>query len=153
MYISLNCGYYFGVSCIVGSFMEQDDFDIENWIGQDIYDSPLAKSPLGEHIDFDSFIPDGLWVFWRATCDHCAEHLAPLTTTEVGERIVTLVQLREKHDTEGNRAVHILPTGGFVQSAALPEALEYVIQTPGAMLVENGKITQAKEAVSPEDHF
>lgn len=32
MYISLNCGYYFGVSCIVGSFMENDDFDIENWI-------------------------------------------------------------------------------------------------------------------------
>lgn len=32
MYIRLNAGLYFGVSCIVGSFMEQDDFDIENWI-------------------------------------------------------------------------------------------------------------------------
>ena len=127
--------------------------DIENWGGRDIHDSPLAQPPLRKHIDFDSFIPDGLWVFWRATCDHCAEHLAHLATTETGERIVTLVQLREKHDTEGNRAVHLLPTGGFVQNAALPESLEYVIQTPGAMLVENGEITRAKEAVSQEEHF
>lgn len=32
MYIKLNTGLHFGVSCIVGSFMDQDDFDIENWI-------------------------------------------------------------------------------------------------------------------------
>lgn len=32
MYIKLNTGYYFGVSCIVGSFMEKDDFNIEEWL-------------------------------------------------------------------------------------------------------------------------
>ena len=32
MYISLIEGLHFGVSCIVGSFMEKDDFDIETWI-------------------------------------------------------------------------------------------------------------------------
>ena len=31
MYIKLNPGLYFGVSCIVGSFMDKDDFDIELW--------------------------------------------------------------------------------------------------------------------------
>ena len=28
----LNKGYHFGVSCIVGSFTEKRDFDIDNWI-------------------------------------------------------------------------------------------------------------------------
>lgn len=32
MYIKLNTGYYFGVSCIVGSFMEKDDFSLEGWL-------------------------------------------------------------------------------------------------------------------------
>lgn len=31
MYIKLNTGNHFGVSCIVGSFMKKDNFDIENW--------------------------------------------------------------------------------------------------------------------------
>lgn len=32
MYIKLNPGFHFGVSCIVGSFMDEDDFDIDGWI-------------------------------------------------------------------------------------------------------------------------
>ncbi len=125
--------------------------DIEDWIGREIFDTPLAEAPLSDHIDVDSLLPEGLWVFWRQTCDHCAEHLAQLAVQEVGERIVTLIQLREPFDTEGNRVVHLLPTGGFVQSVALPESIQYVIQTPAEMLLENGKIVGAKEATSPDD--
>lgn len=40
MYIKLNPGLHFGVSCIVGSFMDEDDFDIENWI---IYRDKLKR--------------------------------------------------------------------------------------------------------------
>lgn len=32
MYIKLNPGLHFGVSCIVGSFMDEDDFEIDRWI-------------------------------------------------------------------------------------------------------------------------
>ena len=32
MYIRLNPGLYFGVSCIVGSFMDQDNFEIDSWM-------------------------------------------------------------------------------------------------------------------------
>lgn len=32
MYIKLDAGFYFGVSCIVGSFMDKDDFKIEEWL-------------------------------------------------------------------------------------------------------------------------
>ena len=32
MYIRLNAGLHFGVSCIVGSFVEEDNFDLETWL-------------------------------------------------------------------------------------------------------------------------
>ena len=32
MYVKLNAGLHFGVSCIVGSFVDQDNFDIDMWI-------------------------------------------------------------------------------------------------------------------------
>ena len=32
MYVRLSQGCYFGVSCIVGSFVDQGNFDIEDWI-------------------------------------------------------------------------------------------------------------------------
>lgn len=32
MYIRLNTGLYFGLSCIVGSFLDNDDFDINDWL-------------------------------------------------------------------------------------------------------------------------
>ena len=32
LYIRLTAGLHFGVSCIVGSFMEEDNFDIDSWI-------------------------------------------------------------------------------------------------------------------------
>lgn len=31
MYISLNTGHHFGISCIVGSFLERDDFNLDTW--------------------------------------------------------------------------------------------------------------------------
>lgn len=32
MYIKLNAGLHFGVSCIVGSFVDEDNFDLDTWI-------------------------------------------------------------------------------------------------------------------------
>ena len=32
MYVKLNKGLHFGISCIVGSFMDKREFDIDNWI-------------------------------------------------------------------------------------------------------------------------
>ena len=32
MYIEINRGHQFGISCIVGSFSENNDFDLDNWI-------------------------------------------------------------------------------------------------------------------------
>lgn len=124
--------------------------DLEKWVGKDIWDTPLGQPPLSSSIDVNALALDGLWVFWRATCDHCAEHLKALKEKEQGQRLLVLVQLEEKNDTLANRVVHELPDGIFVQHAVLPATIEYVLQTPGELLLEGGKVVAAKEGATSE---
>lgn len=124
--------------------------DLENWVGKDIWDSPLGQPPLSASIDVNALALDGLWVFWRADCDHCKDHLAEMKTKEQGQRLLVLVQLEQKTDTLANRVVHELPDGNFVQHATLPASIQYVLSTPGELLLEAGKIVAAKEAVTSE---
>ncbi len=122
------------------------ELDIENWVGKDVWDTPLYA-----RMEDSSNLPlDGLWVIYRSTCEHCAEHLATLQQTEVGARMVTLIRLKERTDTEANRVVHAVPTGDFVQHVALPDTLDYIIQTPGDMELEGGRIVSAREAAGEE---
>jgi len=122
--------------------------DLEKWVGQDIWSTPLGQAPLNASLDVNTLALDGLWVFWRATCDHCAVHLKELKAKEQGQRLLVLVQLEERQDTLANRVVHELPEGNFVQRAVLPASIEYVLPTPGELLLEGGKIVAAKEAVA-----
>jgi len=124
---------------------------VERWVGLDISETPLGKPPLNQFIDVNQLALDGLWVFWRATCDHCAKHLAHLADTEDGTRFVTLIQLEEAHDTVGNRVVNKMPSGNFVKEAKLPPSIAYLISTPAELVLEAGKVVKAKEGVTPED--
>jgi hypothetical protein len=124
------------------------ELDVESWVGR-----TLAETPLAAHLDLDAMIQDGLWVLYRSTCDHCAEHLAKLAQSEVGERFITLVRLREPTDNEANRVVHLVPEGGFVQNAELPDSLTYILTTPADLFVENGVIVDAHEGAGDhEEH-
>ncbi|MSR63095.1 MAG: hypothetical protein EXS08_11695 [Planctomycetes bacterium] len=125
--------------------------DIGKWIGQDIWDTPLGKPPLSQYVDVKALPLDGLWVFWRATCDHCAVHLKHLAETEHDERDITLVQLEEPNDSLANQVVHAMPDGLRVQRARLPASISYVLQTPGELLLEAGKVVAAQEAANPEN--
>jgi len=126
------------------------DLPVEKWVGQDVWDTPLGKAPLNAYIDVSKLPLDGLWVFWRATCEHCAKHLADMAQKEHGERLITLIQLEETNDTLSNRVVHAMPDGNFVQYARLPPSISYVLQTPAELLLAGGKITDAREGVTPE---
>jgi len=124
--------------------------ELEKWVGQEIWDTPLNKPPLAQYIDVNQLPLDGLWVFWRATCEHCAAHLEHMETAETGQRLLTLVQLEERSDTLANRVVHRMPSGNFVKMVTLPPAFTYVLQTPAELLLEGGKVVAAKEGVTPE---
>lgn len=114
--------------------------EVEKWVGMDAGETPLAQV-----IDPYTFFPDGRWVLWRATCDECAAHLKEMKETETGERLITLIQIKEKHDTLGNQVVHDFPDGAFVHRAELPDSLEYIIGAPAELDVEAFMITGARE--------
>lgn len=126
------------------------ELDVESWVGQTIFDTPLAQAPLDAYVDVNTLWLEGLWVFWRATCEHCQAHLAHLAEQEHGERLITLVQLEEPTDTLANRVVHQMPDGNFVQHARLPPSIAYLLQTPAELRLEGGTIAAAREAVTPE---
>lgn len=126
------------------------ELDVEDWIGKDVWDTPLGQPPLNAYIKVVELPLDGLWVFWRSTCQHCGKHLAHLAESEHGERALTLVQLEEKHDTMANSEVHVRPSGNFVQEARLPPSIAYVLETPAELLLEGGKVVAAREGVKPE---
>jgi hypothetical protein len=129
------------------------ELQIESWIGRDVWDTPLAQPPLDQSIDVMALPLDGLWVFWRQTCDHCAEHLSHLAEVEHGQRLIALIQLEEPGDTEANRVVYEMPTGNFVLHARLPPTMTYILQTPGEMLLEGGRIVKAQEGATTENGF
>ena len=108
-----------------------------------------AESGLLEELRKTQLPLDGLWVFWRSTCDHCAAHLKHLAETETGTTLITLVRLEEPTDTEANRVVHELPSGNFVQQALLPPIVNYVIETPAELELEGGKVVAARQGVTP----
>ena len=126
------------------------ELDVEDWVGKDIWDTPLGQPPLSGYVDVTQLPLDGLWVFWRSTCDHCAAHLKHLAETETGATLITLVRLEEPADSESNRVVHELPSGNFVQQALLPPIVNYVMETPAELRLEGGKVVAAREGVTPE---
>lgn len=132
---------------VAGQWIE---LDVEKWVGQEIWDTALGKPPLSAHVDVAALPLDGLWVFYRQTCEHCAKHLAKLAESEHGERLITLVQLEEPNDTLANRVVNAMPDGNFVQHARLPASISYVLQTPAELVLEGGKVVAAAEGVDEE---
>ena len=118
--------------------------DLESWVGELIYDTPLA-----ELIEQDiSILPtEGLWVLWRADCDHCAAHLEELEANPPPEIFLTLVQLKQSSDTDKNRVVHVLPSGPTVVEVSLPDSLDYAVNTPGELRLEGAVVVSAEEGV------
>ncbi len=121
-------------------------FDLADWVGMDVSETPLAQ-----FIDPYTLPSDGLWVFWRSTCDHCSEHMDHLIETEVGDRLLTMLRLNEQSDTEGNRVVHALPSGPHVVHEDLPDSVHYVITTPGVLEVEAYVVISGEEAIGLDE--
>ncbi|MEW6072499.1 MAG: MauE/DoxX family redox-associated membrane protein [Planctomycetota bacterium] len=124
-------------------------FDLAQWAGRDIGKTELAQVLAPDELY--ALPPDGLWVFWRSTCDHCAEHMAHLAETERGERMITLLRLNEPTDTEGNRVVHTFPEGSFVVRADLPDRVDYVVTTPGELEMQSFVVVRGEEAVGLDE--
>ena len=116
------------------------------WEGQDIFSSPLAP-----WIDFESgALPiDGLYVFYRQTCDHCRDHLMKLIEEDIGMPMV-LVKINEKGDNPENNLIDLKPEGPHIIEIELDPEIEWVIETPADLELEGGMITRGEEGVGKE---
>ena len=114
--------------------------DVESWVGKEVADTDLAP-----FIDVSAMPSEGLWVFYRHTCEHCAEHLFELAATDEGERPITLLRIVDEGDTEENRVVQLLPEGEHVTMVELPIDVDWVVTTPAEFELEAGRIVSARE--------
>ncbi len=120
----------------------------EEWIDMSIDETPLAKV-LPEVKDMPD---DGTWVFWRWTCDHCAEHLLNLAQdVEKNMLPIVLIRVEEAGDNEGNRMVDIKPEGGHVYELALPPTTNWAITTPSDLEVMGRMVISARDRIELHD--
>lgn len=122
-------------------------FDVEEWVGKSIDETPLAQAIEG---GIGELPFDGPWILWRSTCDHCAKHLEHLAQNPPDVPFITLVRLKERHDTEANRQVVVMPEGANVVQASCPDTIDYVVTTPAELWLEGGIIVRAEEGVGVE---
>jgi hypothetical protein len=119
----------------------------ESWKDQLVYDTPFAELFPSE---IETLPTDGLYVFWRWDCDHCAEHLRELADADDLSTPIVLVRLMQSHDNEENRAVLAMPTGSHVTKLSLPPEQQYVIETPAEFVLEGGVVVSAREGIREE---
>jgi len=124
------------------------ELDLEGMVGQNIWDTPLAN-----HLEQDVYsLPmDGLWVLWRQDCEHCAAHFDRLDPGGPDTPMLILVQLRQDHDTEANRIAYPPAAGPSVVHATLRAGVDYVVTTPGELVLSEGVVTAGREGVDASD--
>lgn len=110
------------------------------WVGKAVYDIP----ELARHVQPAEALPvDGLLVLWRASCDHCKDHLAKLRGEDKGERPILLLQLQD--DLKSAAVVDALPEGAHVSKFQTPAGVDIVLQTPWDVVVAGGMVASAVE--------
>lgn len=107
----------------------------EAWVGQMLYDIPLAG-----HVSFDLVPPDATVVFWRAQCDHCAQHLEAMALEDLGVHPIVLVELPHPSDSEDNRVVQLKPHGPHVLELRAPDHTDWILTTPYEFELEDALI-------------
>lgn len=121
------------------------DLEMGAWKGKALKDTSLAKAiTLPE-------TTDGVWVFYRDSCEVCAGCLRWMSILEQGSRDVTMVKVPEKAKPGVAAAVHDVPRGPFVRRLELSADVDWVITTPARMIVKGGVVEEIREGVAEED--
>lgn len=119
--------------------------DFRSWEGKKVADLDLAK-----WVDLSN-AQDGLWIFYRDSCEVCAACLQNVAIRELGAREITLVKIPERGAEAEQHVVHALPRGPFVHRLTLPTHVKWSSESPTKVIVENGVVTSARPNVGPED--
>jgi len=120
--------------------------DPEDWVGEEIFDTPLVP-----WIDTYEFPPDGLFIFYRTTCEHCASHLEQVALEDDGSRPIWLLRLPDEGDSEANYNLGLLPSGPHVTRRSLPEGVLWVLSTPADFVLSGSRVVSAREGIEITD--
>ena len=124
------------------------DFGMRDWKDQLIYDTKFAQVFPNE---VETLPTDGLYVFWRWDCSHCAKHLQQLADGDDGLRPIVLIRLKQDHDNDENRAVMAMPQGGHVTELSLPAGTQYILETPADFVLEGGMVVSVREGIKDDE--
>jgi hypothetical protein len=116
--------------------------EVARWQGR-----RLEETPLGEWLDLTNAPRSGVWVLYRNDCEVCAEHLQMMSSFERGQRDVVLVRLPKAGESGEDTVVHTLPEGEFVHHLVFPEGIDWSVEAPAQLEVEDGVIRLAAEGV------
>lgn len=120
------------------------EIPVRTWDGMCLYDVPFLQKFVPE---LDTLPIDGTYVFYRETCDHCAEHIAELAANDDMSRPFVFLRIPEEGVTDANRQVTLFPEGGHVTMVSLPEGTEYVLTTPADFQADGCIISAAREGI------
>lgn len=119
--------------------------DVRSWVGK-----PIRETELARWADLSAGM-DGVWLLYRDSCEVCARCLENLTMSEQrGAQELTLVRLREPGDATHAPAVHVVPEGPWVHRIDLPDHIEWTLQAPGRLVVQDGIVRSAEEGVEAD---
>jgi hypothetical protein len=105
-------------------------------------DKQLSETPLADHLDLAELPDDGLFIFYRNSCDACARHLAELAEENDPMAFYTLIRIPE--EGEENRESKIRKKPIALVDTTLPEGILWVMSTPTEMLVEQGVVKSSR---------
>ena len=124
-----------------------ENFYPEEWVDQYVWDTSLAQ-----WLPEDRLPVEGLVIFYRRTCDVCAEHLVQVAQEDDATRPITLIRIVDEHDNDENNVVHVLPQGGHVTALELPRGVIYPVTTPADLELSEGVVVRAREGITPGVH-
>lgn len=120
-------------------------FQVEEWVGR-----RLADLGLPECVDLEALPDEGLWIFYRDTCEVCAELLEWLAIAEDGQRPIVLLQLPDAPDEKVTK--HGVPVGDHVAIVYFPDDVEWVVTPPAGFVLRDGCVVWALTGMTVPDH-
>jgi hypothetical protein len=106
---------------------------------------PVAETSLARWLDVTKLPATGLYVFYRMTCEHCAQHLFELAAEDTGDRPIVLVRIADKGEDPAKFVIPVKPQGPHVSEITLPEIVDWVITTPAEFELADGVVSNARE--------
>jgi len=123
--------------------------ELRAWPDRRLADTRLW--PWIKDLELDVPLPqDAVWIFYRDTCEWCAELLEVIRANELGQRNIVLLRLPP--DEPGKASlIHELPTGVWIHHVELDDRVAWAVTPPAVFKTVDGRVVWAAEGVDVDE--